>query len=85
MTHSVKDLEARINAAHHSVNSMGGDDFTEQMLAYIHHPGFTTPRELMMLTAMLESVETHSAALASMRTNILAAAAAIVENASVSV
>jgi hypothetical protein len=58
MSDHVKEMKPKLKNIQEQLKKMTSENHPEQLLQLIHKPGFTTPQEVLLIHAMLDSV-TH--------------------------
>ena len=59
MSQHAKELEPKIQKIQDTLKKMATENHAERMLQIVRRPGFTTPREVQFVHAMLDSVGHH--------------------------
>jgi hypothetical protein len=67
----VARLESRIKEVEQALSAAADPKMTQEMLLIIHRPGFTTPAEVLLVTAALDSLHAQATALTSHRQALL--------------
>jgi hypothetical protein len=70
-------LEERVKATGESLAQLRTQNFTEEFLQIIHHPGWTTPAEALFARHMLDFIEQHAKALNQLQQGLLEASRAV--------
>jgi hypothetical protein len=75
----IKELEQKITALSDSLAHLGRGTSLRELLKIIRFPGYTTPAEFAFTVAMLNTMQTHSNALAKMELDLLAAGKLVIQ------
>lgn len=59
MSEHAKEFEPKIQKIQGQLKKMASDNHSERLLQIVRRPGFTTPREVEFVHAMLDSVHHH--------------------------
>jgi hypothetical protein len=81
MNHDIDALHGKIKELHRTLSILAGDSEIDELLKYIHKPGYTTPAEFILVTAIVENMTTHAGALVQLRTALLEGSREITEEA----
>jgi hypothetical protein len=72
--HELSKIEGHIQAIKTAHAALADSSDTDELFQIIHRPGWTTPAEVAFLTTALESIQTQTRQLATMRQSLLVAA-----------
>ena len=82
----VAQLDKRINALREGFADSGATDDFDELLLIMHHPGYTTPVQLLFVNAVVDAVERNLVQLRMLRSTLLEGSRAILaESAELSV
>ena len=70
----IKHTEAEITALSDALARLGKDEDLRELLKILHHPGYTTPAEMLFTLGWLKSINVQVKALADAKTDFIAAA-----------
>ena len=59
MSEHAKELEPKIQKIHDRLKKLATENNSERLFQIVRRPGFTTPREVQFVHAMLDSVSHH--------------------------
>lgn len=77
-TAHIRDIEIKVTDVSNALAHLGKGTSLIELLKLIHFPGYTTPVEIAFTHAILDSIASHTAALAKLETDLLAASRMIV-------
>lgn len=53
----VSALESKLHKLDHSLSKLAGDKHAEKLLSLVHRPGWTTPAEAALVSAMIDALQ----------------------------
>ena len=77
----VREVEAKVTALSNALATLGRGTTLAELLKLIHFPGYTTPAELAMTMAVLDSMSTQVGVLTKLQNELVAATKMMVEKA----
>lgn len=77
--HDIPRLERDIKALHEAVRVLAVDDDYLELLKVIRFPGYTTPAEFQLVTAVVKSMQVQVRELAVLKETLLSASREIIE------
>ncbi len=77
--HDIPQLEGNIKALHEAVRVLAVDDDYLELLKIIHFPGYTTPAEFQLVTAVVKSMGVQVRELTALKETLLSASREIIE------
>jgi len=66
-----QNLQKRAEALNHALTSLADPRQVRELIRLIRKPGWTTPAELIFVSAIVESMLAHAAALTKLKANLL--------------
>ena len=72
VAHDIKGLERSITEVSELIARLKSDDI-KRLIVNIHRPGFTTPAEFMLLTAAIQGMQVHLAAVSALTATVIQA------------
>jgi len=73
----ISHLEARIKEMREDLTSLADGAPFQEFLKIIHHPGFTTPAEILLFTGIVDSMRAQAGALLALKRAMVSAAAKV--------
>jgi hypothetical protein len=77
----VAKLDERINALREGFADSGATDDFDELLVIIHHPGYTTPVQLLFVNAVIDAVERNLVQTQLLRSTLLEGSRAVLAEA----
>jgi len=77
--HDIAQLEGNIKALHEAVRVLAVDDEYVELLKIIHFPGYTTPAEFQLVTAVVKSMGVQVRELTALKETLLSASREMIE------
>lgn len=72
VAHDIQVLERSITDVSELIARLKNDDI-KRLIVNIHRPGFTTPAEFMLLTAAVQGMQVHLAAVSALKATVIQA------------
>jgi hypothetical protein len=69
--HDIPRLERQIKTLNSRLKQLAADDALAELLRHIHGPGYTTPAEFRLVTAILTALEAQVDSAAALQANLL--------------
>jgi hypothetical protein len=79
--HDIAHLETRIKELGEQLEIMGDTGDLKEMIFLIHHPGWTTPAEYLLVNGIVNAMLEHVNALTTLRQGLLTGSRVIAEQA----
>jgi hypothetical protein len=57
MNHDIRGLEKKLHGIKNGLAALGSHNVADELISIIHRPGWTTPAEFLLVSAMAESLQ----------------------------
>jgi hypothetical protein len=79
--HNIAHLETRIMELGEQLGTMSDTSDLKEMIILIHHPGWTTPAEYLLVSGIVDAMQGHAKALTTLRQALITGGRVIGEQA----
>jgi hypothetical protein len=79
--HNIAHLETRIMELGEQLGTMSDTSDLKEMIILIHHPGWTTPAEYLLVSGIVDAMQEHAKALTTLRQALMTGSRVIGEQA----